>query len=183
MKSTVHGAEPMWFLLLSIVLIPFVHFLRLPWQSHEEQQLPSTVCVLIKTASRGAPLQHHLQVSRQEALSSSDASSWGVGEKFSYLMVTKQPSRLSNWIVHTSHCSLPQEAKRRVMLQVMRIFFAQQGSFKDILYYLMKDSKFFYLRPHITLCGTQCPGKERILPLQLTAAFQNLLWNPWTSQW
>lgn len=37
------------------------------------------------------------------------------------------------------------------MLQGMRIFFAQQGSFKDILYHFMKDSKTLYLRLHITL--------------------------------
>lgn len=62
------------------------------------------------------------------------------------------------------------------MLLEMRIFFAQQGSFKDILHHLMKESKILYLRPHITLCGEGCPGKERLLPPQLTAAFQNLFW-------
>lgn len=153
---------------------PIRSFSEAARQSQEEQQLPSTVCVLLKTAPlwRGALL---CSTSRQEALNPSDASNWGVEEKFSYLMVAKRPSRFSNWIVHTSHCGLPQEAKRRVMLQVMRIFFAQQDSFKDILYYLMKDSNILYLRPHITLCGTGYPGKERILPPQLTAVFQNIL--------
>lgn len=92
-------------------------------------------------------MQHHLQTSRQETLDSSDASNWGVGEKFPYLMMTKKPSRLSRWIVHTTHCSFPQEAKRRVMLWGMRIFFTHQGSFRDILYHLMKDSKILYIRP------------------------------------
>lgn len=58
------------------------------------------------------------------------------------------------------------------MLQGMRIFFAQQGSFRDVLCHLIKDSKILYLRPHITLCGAGCPGKETP---QLTAAFKSLL--------
>lgn len=65
------------------------------------------------------------------------------------------------------------------MLQGMRIFFAQQASFKDILYHFMKDSKTLSQASHHSLMahtGAGCPGKERILPPQLTTAFQNLLW-------
>jgi len=106
-----------------------------------------------------------------------------MGAETFLLMGAKQPSRLSSWtVLSLAHHS--RETKRRVMLWRTRpMLFAQQCSFREILYHRMKAPQMLHLGPPINPRAWRCPGKRRIPPPQSTVVSQNLPWTAWIGKW
>lgn len=123
------------------------------------------VCAAKDSPTWSPPLQHHLWVSRQEALDSSNASNWDVGEKFSYLMVTKWPSRFSSWIFDTPTVACHKKPREEWCSREWEYFLPSKVASKTFYTISWRILKCF-ISGLTWLCGTGHPGKEKILPPQ-----------------